>query len=77
MFGTAGAVTTSASGLVVKSNVAIVGPRVRFSAGAFPFVHALPFNPLSAHSFANRLTRWHPGFAEQIMDFGFSGFRLV
>eukprot|EP00985_Skeletonema_marinoi_P016380 scaffold8789_cov186-Skeletonema_marinoi.AAC.6 len=25
---------TSASGLVVKSNVAIVGPRVRFSAGA-------------------------------------------
>ena len=26
--------STSASGLVVKSNVAIVGPRVRFSAGA-------------------------------------------
>ena len=26
-----------ASGLVVKSNVAIVGPRVRFSAGAFFF----------------------------------------
>ena len=25
----------SASGLVVKSNVAIVGPRVRFTAGAF------------------------------------------
>ena len=27
-------IETSASGLVVKSNVAIVGPRVRFSAGA-------------------------------------------
>jgi len=27
----------SASGLVVKSNVAIVGPRVRFTAGAFFF----------------------------------------
>ena len=27
-------VETSASGLVVKSNVANVGPRVRFSAGA-------------------------------------------
>jgi len=26
--------TASASGLVVKSDVAIVGPRVRFSAGA-------------------------------------------
>ena len=32
---------SSASGLVVKSNVAIVGPRVRFSAGAL----VLPFAP--------------------------------
>ena len=30
-------VQRSASGLVVKSNVAIVGPRVRFPAGAFCF----------------------------------------
>ena len=29
------AVSARASGLVVKSNVAIVGPRVRFPAGAF------------------------------------------
>ena len=30
--------TSSASGLVVKSNVAIVGPRVRFTAGASFFI---------------------------------------
>ena len=33
----------SASGLVVKSNVAIVGPRVRFSAGAWTFLFIYPF----------------------------------
>ena len=34
---------TCASGLVVKSNVAIVGPRVRFSAGAWTFLFIYPF----------------------------------
>jgi hypothetical protein len=44
-------VIPSASGLVVKSNVAIVGPRVRFPAGA-----GTPYNDTVAE-WLRRLTR--------------------
>ena len=55
--------TTSASGLVVKSNVAIVGPRVRFSAGALRY---------DVGGYHSRLSRGIPGFESQYRNYIFA-----
>eukprot|EP00984_Skeletonema_dohrnii_P025265 scaffold14384_cov86-Skeletonema_dohrnii-CCMP3373.AAC.3 len=51
-----------ASGLVVKSNVAIVGPRVRFSAGALRY---------DVGGYHSRLSRGIPGFESQYRNYSF------